>query len=216
MQNQTVWAHDGTLSPNLSVPKLKELIETAVNTPQDLFATSYVISHDKKEVYITSHCLLSNVSHEILFKILDDFEGLTLEDLSHRESPIQKQLQDFQTGATVRPEHIASLFARPKVCQSEIAKIIATYQSQTWYGKFLSIFGIKHMSKTMVILSNYVSAKNPSEEIKLDELESEINKETNDDGRKRHRVGLFNNSEASDNSGTDSIIEQIKGLYRPK
>jgi hypothetical protein len=215
-QNQRVWAHDETLSPKISVPKLKKLIESAVENSQDLFATSYVISHTKKEVYITSHCLLKQQSHDALFNMLDSLgEGLTLQSVIDRESPIQQQLQDFQTGACVRPEHLASMCMSPQITQSQIAGIIANYQSNTWYGRFLSIFGIKHMSKTMIALDNYVKNKKSSDEITLVELQNAIQTQ-NDDSRKMHRVGLFNNTEESDNSGTDSIIEEIKGLYKLK
>jgi len=98
-QAQRVWAHDGTLSPKISVPKLKHEITAAVENSQDLFATSYVISHDNKEIYITSHCLLNQQSHASLLKILDSSDKeFTFENLTDMESPIQKQLQDFRTG----------------------------------------------------------------------------------------------------------------------
>jgi len=118
-------------------------------------------------------------------------------------------------GATVRPEQIESLVARPQVTQYQIARIIDTYQSKTWYGIFLSFFGIKHMSKTMIALDNYVKQKKLTEAITLEELQTAISSQ-NHDSRKLHRVGLFNNTEAPDNSGTDSVIEKIKQLYRTK
>ena len=213
-QAQLVWAHDGTLSPKISVPKLEHAITAAVKNSQDLFATSYVISHDNKEIYITSHCLLNQQSHDALFEILDSSDkGFTLENLTDMKSPIQKQLQDFRTGATVGPQEIESLVARPKVIQRQIATIIASYQSKTWYGIFLSFFGIKHMSKTMIALDNYVKQKESTEAITLEELQTAISLQ-NDDSRKMHRVRLFENpQEAPDNSGTDSVIENIKLLY---
>jgi hypothetical protein len=212
-KNQQVIAHDGTLSPPLLVNRLKGAIEAAVHVNQDLFASSYVVSRKQKEVLITSHCLLSDASHDALFEILDASEGLTLDDISNRESPIQKQLQDFQTGEAVQSERIESLVSK-KVTQSQIAEIIAYYHTKSWYGILLSIFGIKHMSKTMIALDHYVKTKNSSELILLKDLVDAINTPENDDGRKQHRINLFNDSEVPDDSGTDAVIEQIKNLYK--
>ena len=214
-KNQQVFAHDGTLSPPILVDRLKGAIETAVQENQDLFASSYVVSSNQKEVLITTHCLLSDASHEALFRILDASEGLTLEDLSNRESPIQKQLQDFQTGEAVQLGRIESLVSK-KVTQSQIAEIIANYHTKSWYGILLSIFGIKHMSKTMIALDDFVKTKTSSEFISLKDLVDAINTPENDDGRKQNRINLFRDSVLPDDSGTDAVIEQIKNLYKAK
>jgi hypothetical protein len=72
------------------------------------------------------------------------------------------------------------------------------------------------MSKTMIALDNYVKQKESTETITLEELQTAISSQ-NDDSRKMHRVGLFKNpEEVPDNSGTDSVIEKIKTLYRTK
>jgi len=95
--NQTVFVHDGRLSPCVEISVLKNKLKYAHEKEEHLLLTSYVIDTKNKNILITAHCLLNQKTHDEFFSTIDQIENPNIEELLQIESPIKEVLQEFDT-----------------------------------------------------------------------------------------------------------------------
>ncbi len=90
-----VHVHDKRVSPPAHIKALGLRLETAQKAEETLILTSYVLDPVKKQILITSHCLLNESDYAALFSLLDATKNPSHKTLLQSETAIRDTVRSL-------------------------------------------------------------------------------------------------------------------------